>query len=461
MKTYTKAILLFLLIICLCTNYGFAQTKKVLQIDSLIKGANQRDLFNGNVLIVENNKTIYKVAIGKADAFGITKLTEQYRFHIGSIAKEFNAVAIMVLKEQGLLKLDDKVSKYIQGLPSWANKIKIINLLQYTSGLPNPKWDSIRNDTDNFNDLKKSKLDFEPGTNYAYNNNNVFLQKRIVESISSMSFNDFVKEKLLKPLGMKTAIVDPTQNDKFIARSFNKDNKQDTLLNPMSGWTAVTLNDFYKWSQAINEFKLINPSSTAELMATFDNGQCGLGAGVMENNKMISHRHDGTAGNYQALLVSTIPNGRTVILMTNNKQNNLYAINTSIQSILDGKPYAQIKKSILSDFSHQIELMSGQQFLDFYEKMKDEKNDLYSFQDESTLNEVGYQLLKKKKNEDAILVFERNTVLYPESGNVFDSLGEAYYNIGNKEKALLNYKKSLALDPTNSTAKNVILELEK
>lgn len=461
MKTLAKTTLLLYFITGLYVSYANAQTDKAAQINTLISGANKRGLFNGNILVTENNKIIYRKAIGVSDASGKTSLTEQYRFHIGSIAKEFNAMGIMILKEQGKLKLEDKVSKYLPELPSWANTIKIINLLQYTSGLPNPKWDSIKNDADNFKDLMKlSKLDFEPGTQYAYNNNNVFLQKRIIERISGMSFKKFVEQKLLKPLGMETAIVDPTEKDKFFARSFNNDHKQDDLFIPMSGWTAVTLTDFYKWSNAINEFKLISPAATKELLATFDNRQCGLGAGSMEGDKITFHRHDGTASNYQALLVSTVPNGRTVILMTNNKQDNLYPINTSIQAILDGKPYAQIKKSLLSDFSKQIETMDGQQFLQFYEKMKNEKSEEYGFQDESTLNQVGYMLMGKKKTDDAILVFEHNTKLYPESGNVFDSLGEAYYKKGDKEKALLNYKKSLALDPTNGTAKNIIAELQ-
>jgi cytochrome c-type biogenesis protein CcmH/NrfG len=63
--------------------------------------------------------------------------------------------------------------------------------------------------------------------------------------------------------------------------------------------------------------------------------------------------------------------------------------------------------------------------------------------------------------DDAILVFEYNTTLFPTSGNVFDSLGEAYNIAGNKEKALLNYKRSLQLDPTNTTAKTIIADLEK
>ncbi|WP_367867214.1 serine hydrolase [Pedobacter sp. WC2423] len=438
-----------------------AQTSKSAQLDSLVHKANRLGLFNGNILIAENNKIIYKDAVGFAGASGKIKLTEQYRFHIGSIAKEFNAVGIMILKEQGKLKLEDPVSKYLPELPTWASKIRIINLLQYTSGVPDVKWKLVKSNADNMEDLKKiAKLDFEPGSQYAYNNNNVFLQRRIIEKITGLSFTAFTEKYLLKPCGMKAAIVDPLASDKFVARAYNNTHTEDELTYPINGWVAVTLDDFYKWSNALINFKLINPASTKQILeAAGPDQQAGLGGGMMDGNQIIAHKHDGTARNYQALLVSAVPKGRTVILMTNNQQNNLYNFNVAIQAILDGKPYNQIKKTVLSGFGTQIEKMNGQEVIAFYEKMKKTHNDEYSFDAEATLNEIGYNFLRQNKFTDAILVFEHNTQLFPESGNVFDSLGEAYYKQGDKEKALLNYKKSIALNPGNGDAKKIIAQL--
>jgi len=464
MKTFTNAILISVFIYGLNNEPVFAQVQqKVQKIDALVHDANKLGLFNGNLLVEDNHKIIYRAALGFADASGRISLTEQYRFHIGSIAKEFNAVGIMMLKEEGKLKLEDSVSKYLSELPAWASQIKIINLLQYTSGLPDVKWNSVKNDSDNMADLLKvEKLDFEPGSSYAYNNNNVFLQRRIIEKITGLSFKEFVVQKLLKPCGMKTAIVDPDKQDQLIARAYDNNRKEDDLHVPISGWTALALDDFYKWANAITTFKLIGPESSRELLAVFGpNKQSGLGGGSMDGDQMVFHKHDGTARNYQALLISNALKGRTVILMTNNQQNNLYAIDASIQSILDGKPYVKIKKSVTANFSRQIEIMNGPQILAFYEKMKGEHGEEYNFDAESTLNEIGYMLMNRKKIDDAVLVFEYNTKLFPESGNVYDSLGEAYYAQGNKEKALQNYTRSLQLDPTNEVAKKVIAELNR
>ena len=123
----------------------------------MLHQTNRLGLFNGNVLVVDNGKVIYKNAIGYNDALKEGMLTEQYRFHIGSIAKEFNAVGIMMLKEQGKLSLDDKVSKYLTGLPKWADKVSIRNLLQYTSGVPDVKGKPLKATATTWPTCKNSK----------------------------------------------------------------------------------------------------------------------------------------------------------------------------------------------------------------------------------------------------------------------------------------------------------------
>ncbi|UOE52349.1 serine hydrolase [Mucilaginibacter sp. SMC90] len=463
MKLNFKHVFLVVALTVLVAGETLAQRTKAANIDTLVQRANKLGLFNGNVLVVDHGKIIYKAAIGYADAGKTIKLTDQYRFHIGSIAKEFNAVGIMMLQEQGKLSLDDKLSKYLPQLPAWADKIRIINLLQYTSGLPDVKWKTVKSDADNMADLMKvDSLDFEPGKKYAYNNNNVFLQRRIIEKITGISFKQFVEDYELKPAGMNTAIVDPVEQDAHVARSYDNTGKADGLVYPISGWTAVTLDDFYAWANAIDRFKLISPVATREIINGISPGrQSGLGGGSMDNGKMISHIHDGTSLNYQALLVSNAPSGVTIILMTNNKQGNLYSIEKSIEAILANKPYMQVKRSFLDEFSSKLDLMSGDQIISFYNDLKSKRGSEFSFDDENTLNETGYYLMNKKRLADAVTVFEYNTKLFPKSGNVFDSLGEAYYNQGNKPLALMNYKKSLQLDPANDNAKKFITELDR
>ena len=328
-----------LLLLLLITSIASAQNKFA-TIDSLIKQKNKQGLFNGNVLVMENGKVLYKTAIGYADTTKQVKLTTAHRFHIGSIAKEFNAVSIMMLQEQGKLNINDKITKYLTGLPAWANTISIKNLLQYSSGIPNLNWKILKGDADALAAIKAiQKPDFEAGTQYAYNNSNTFLQRQIIEKVSGMKFNDFVAKKLLKPLGMNNSIVDPVDSTPLMAISYNNSFVRSPMVYPFTGWTAVTLDDFYKWEKGLENFKLISPASTQQILTPFEpQKQCGLGGGTMDNGILVTHQHDGTAMNYQALLTTDVPKGRTVILMTNNKQNNLYDINSAIEAIMDNKP---------------------------------------------------------------------------------------------------------------------------
>lgn len=439
-----------------------AQNRYASTIDSMITRSNKFGLFNGNVLIIDQGKEVYRKSIGYADASKQTMLTDQYRFHIGSIAKEFNACALMMLKEQGKLTLEDKVTKYLPDLPSWGQKITIKNILQYASGLPDLQWKNISSDMVAMDSLKNvRKLDFEPGTQYAYNNSNTLLQRQIIEKITGMKFADFVTQKMLTPLKMTSSLVDPNDRTPLMAQSYNNDGEPSPLAYPISGWTAVTLDDFYKWEQNLEHFRLISSASTKELLTPFAaNKQCGLGGGEMDGDKLGIHIHDGTALNYQALLMANVKLGRTVILITNNKQNSLYDIADAIQNILDGKPYMQPKKQVIIALQDKLDKGTGVELLNAYQEAKTKYPDDYNFSAESALNIVGYTLLAKKRYDEAILIFKYNATLFPKSGNVFDSLAEAYLNKGDNANALLNYKRAVELDPTNSSAKEKIVTLQ-
>jgi CubicO group peptidase (beta-lactamase class C family) len=454
--------LILLLLIFSTQTKAFSQNKTD-QIDRLMTEAHALKLFNGNVLVMHSGKLVYQGSFGAAEANAKVKLTKDYRFNIGSIAKEFNAVAIMMLKEQKKLSLEDAVSKYLPELPAWADKITVRNLLQYTSGVPNSNWKETKGDLDNLNNLRKvTALDFEPGTKYAYNNNNVFLQRQIVAKVSGLSFNDFVRNKMLKPLGIEHAVIDPAITEKLLAHAYSDEGIEDDLTPPFSGWTNLNINDFYTWSEAINTYRLISPASTRELLIPFSAGnQTGLGRGEMAGNKLISHIHDGTSRNYQALLISQQDKGLTIILQTNNQKNNLTPISRSIQAIMEDKPYAKIRKSLLKTYGTEMAQMNGKQILEFYEQTKAKDAGSFSFDSEDLLNEVGYSLLGQNKAADAVEIFAYNAKLFPNSANVFDSLGEAYLRAGDKAAALANYQKALRLDSQLESAKKMIAELSR
>lgn len=344
---YKKQLFLIFTLLLLVTNNAFAQTNKINQIDSLMKWSSQIGVFNGNVLISKNNKIIYTASFGFTDATKTEKLTTDYRFNIGSITKEFSAVALLQLQEQGKLKLEDKVSKYIPELPKWANEVTIKDLLQYTSGIPNVNWKKIKNDKDLFDGLKLvDSLDFKPGTGYDYNNNNIFLRQFIVERLTGMTFKMYAEEFIFKPFKMTSSVMTPFENEVNIAKGYNNNLVPDKADLPITGGTYLATNDLLKWSNCLHSNKVINANSLFELGQQFDlpETQSSLGQAKFKNRKLIKHLHDGRAGSYEAILVSDLSEKFTIILLGNNYNGKIFEISDAIAAILKNEKYSPPKK---------------------------------------------------------------------------------------------------------------------
>ncbi|MCF6349361.1 MAG: beta-lactamase family protein, partial [Flavobacteriaceae bacterium] len=220
------------------------EIKYINQIDSLMTKSYERDLFNGNVLVVKNDTIIYKKPFGYTDGTQQKKLTNKSIFNIGSIAKEFNGVAIMMLQERGLLNINDTISKFKLELPDWSKKVTIKHLLNYAGGIPRIDFLSTKSNQDAWKLLRSSdSLLFEPGTNFFYDNSNVFLQKKIIEKVTGQSFEKFVLENIVQPLKMTNAVFDPAPNSANRTSCYDFDKVQCPEMEFISGWLWVDIND--------------------------------------------------------------------------------------------------------------------------------------------------------------------------------------------------------------------------
>ncbi len=181
--------------------------------------ANANGVFNGNVLVAQQWEIIYQSSIGYACGNKTKLLTPDLLFDIGSISKEFNSAGIMLLVEKNKLKLDDKVSQYLSGLPEWADTIQIVQLLQYTSGLPQLNFSA---DSANWNALVQlKKLEFQPGSAYIYSNANIYLQKKIIEKITGIPYESFVTSSLLKQAHIQGGFIELPSARNEIAIAFD------------------------------------------------------------------------------------------------------------------------------------------------------------------------------------------------------------------------------------------------
>ncbi|WP_344924422.1 serine hydrolase [Aquimarina addita] len=493
-KTIFSTIFIFLLVITIKLN---AQNNHKAKIDSLINVCHHRGIFNGNVLIIKNNKTLYRIEKGYTDGKKNKKLNRNALFDIGSIAKEFNSVGIMMLKEKGLLSLDDKVSKYLLGLPDWSDKVSIRHLLQYSSGLPLIDWDKVKNDDDIYENLKNlSALDFEVGSGYLYSNNNIFLQRRIIEKISGLTFNQFIEQKILQPIGMNNTVIDHQYQNPNFVRGFNNSNINDDEQElKMSGWICPSIDDLSKWTKYLLSYQLISKESLYILFDKYmEEGESALGQGMFQNEALALYEHHGSSLSYESLVRYDLKQDLIIILMTNNKSLKIVEIVDAISHILKDEPYEVPQKSIYLTIREKT-YTNVDEGIKQYKILKKNSPDVYNFSNQWELARLSYKLFERDQNIDAIkilklltselptkseetlaylgsrilsenhvdksiLIYELMVTKFP-SGKSYSSLGDAYYKNKQQEIALENYKKSLEMDPDNDKSKNMILKIEK
>lgn len=436
------------------------QKSEINQIDSLMTKSYERGLFNGNVLISKNNKIIYQKSFGFTDETKQTKLNNKSIFNIGSIAKEFNAVAIMILVERGLLNLDDPISKFNLGLPKWSEKVTIRQLINYASGIP-PIESGLNpvSDADAWKILRSSdNLLFEPGTSYKYDNGNVFLQRRIIEKLTGMPFQEFVIKNIVKPLKMTNSVFDPKLGYKNRTSCYDMDNVRCPEMNFISGWLWVDINDFYKWIEAMNSNSLISKESFQTLLnnpyAKDEGGSLGR---YFEKEEL--QRHNGVSYKFESIFLNDFKNNITIILLSNNL-NRVWDLGYTIHNLMLGKDYEIPKKSVYQAIRKES-FTDINKAIDTYYLLKKNSEKEYSFENPGELNKLGYELLRGGKNNESIEIFKLATKEFPKDANLFDSLGEAYFANKQYDLALDNYNKAISLGGTNGNAEKMIEKIGK
>src|SRR6185503_18939787 len=162
-----------------------------------------------SVAVVKDGKIVYLKAYGSARLEPKTPATSEMRYSIGSISKQFTAVAMLLLQEQGKLSLDEKVAKFIPDLTR-ANEVTIRQLLSHTSGYQDywpqdyvmPMMLQPVTSAKILDMWARKPLDFDPGTKWQYSNTNYVIAGVIIEKVSGKPLLQFLKEKVFTPLGM-------------------------------------------------------------------------------------------------------------------------------------------------------------------------------------------------------------------------------------------------------------------
>lgn len=457
---FTRAMkkVLFTCIACYIAIASFSQ-KEIQQIDSVMQVALRRGIFNGNIIVAQKGKVIYQQSLGSADGSDNNPLTPNLRFDVGSVSKEFNGTAMMILKEQGKLSLDNTLSAYFPEFPSWAQQIRLRHLINYTSGLP--MLTPSNTDSDIYTSLLALKnLAFEPGTGYIYNHVNVYLQMRVIEKVSGQSYASFIQQYILAPAGMTETRVNYPTDSAGMARAFDNERRITPYGQNMTGWVRLPIGDFYKWSEALHQYRIISRESFAELAHNFPGGESSLGTTGFENGELIWHQHQGSNSNYEAVLYSYFPDQITILMMTNNQQMKVLPLKSTLLNILQHKPFTVPKRSLYLAIRDKI-LANADTGIAYYQQLRISDQETYDFSFEiGDLISTGKYLQRRSRYDDAIRIFKMAVQLDGKPADLsygYELIGECYRQKGDKKLALEYYRNAVDKNPGN---KNAVTMLE-
>lgn len=294
--------MIFIISILLSVNvFAGPMTKLVTesQVDTYLKNGK----FNGVVLVARDKKILLKKAYGVRDLLSRQLLSVDDKFQIGSVSKQFIAVALLKLQEEGRLSLTDKVTKY---LPEYVefNNIEIKDLLNHTSGIANYTdqvefWKSVNYNRilsmDEILDfIRPYKLEFEAKSQWNYSNTNYIIAGKILEVVSQQSWDQFISQNFLIPMNMiDTGYVEFFESVSKVEGHIGTNSLRGEMnlsWASSAGGLYSTVDDLLKWTSIYDDSSLLTKKSKEQMQTPFlENYGLGITIGQLNNEVLINH----------------------------------------------------------------------------------------------------------------------------------------------------------------------------
>ncbi len=306
------------------------------KIDSFFHALSKRAKFNGNVLVAHSGKVLYKGSFGVSNYKTKDQLSDSSEFQLGSVSKQFTAVAVMMLKEQGKLDYSDSIQKFYPDFPY--KGITVGMLLAHRSGLPNYMYlcGNVCKDQKTPMDnqqvvqllIERHPPKYFPANHkFEYSNTNYCLLAAITEKVSGVSFGEFLRYKIFMPLGMNhTYIYDKA--DTLIPNcvtGYNANYKKAgyDFLDGVTGDKGIysTTDDVLKWDQALYTDKLLKQSTLKEAFTPHSRwmNEHNYGYGwrlvIFDHDTLVYH--DGWWHGFNAAFMRDIKGKNTIIVLSN------------------------------------------------------------------------------------------------------------------------------------------------
>lgn len=332
------------------------------------------------VLVARDGKTLLRKGYGLADIDRRIPMDPSMALRIGSVTKQFTAAAILMLEEQGKLRLDDEVTRYLPGFNTHGQTITIEHLLTHTSGVYNYSRKHDFTDSQHLEasvdqliaSFKDEPLDFSPGTRWAYSNSGYVLLGAIIEKVSGEAYADFIHTRILAPLGMEHSAYEG-RDARALPRATGYAREKGVLVRaaPLSpsktyaaGALVSTVDDLARWDGAIGAGKLLKPASWQKMASAYrlaDGRSSGYGygweTGKLQGLPMVAH--GGNTNGYSTYIMR-VPGERLFVAVLSNAQYGIVqpdVVATRAAAIAIGKPLPEFRPIAMT--RQELEAFTG------------------------------------------------------------------------------------------------------
>ena len=295
--------------ICLLHSAVARGTDPAQVADDYLRQESNAGRFTGSVLIARSNQIVLIKGYGFANRELNVPNTPATRFRLGSITKQFTALCILHLQDQGKLNIDDPVSRFVPDCPTNWSGITIRHLLSHTSGISNftgfPDYRAtmmLKSPVEKtIQRFESTPLEFKPGERFAYSNSGYILLGYILERVAGTNYEQYVTDTIFKPLGMEQSGYDhfetilPERAAGYSRSGSNWINAPyiDMSIPHAAGALYSSAEDFFRWYQCWRERKILSAASW-KAMTTPGQGNYGFGIFVSEHfagtpRKVLEH----------------------------------------------------------------------------------------------------------------------------------------------------------------------------
>ena len=438
------------------------------RIDALLGKYQELGLFNGSALVADRGQVVLKKGYGLANMEWRIPNTPDTKFRLGSITKQFTATLVMQLVEQGKIDLTASITRYLPDYPArTGDRVTIHHLLNHTSGIVGytelPGFGETSRNTytpTRFLDFfAKQDLLFEPGTKYSYNNSAYFLLGVILEKVTGQTYEQLLSERVFAPAGMKDSGYDSTQPllskraagyDKRFDGTYANTAFLDMTQPYAAGSLYSTVEDLYRWDQALYEDKLLSAKSK-ERMFTPGLSNYGYGWVITTRDGVTTIEHGGGINGFNTLITRNPESKRLIVLLNNTGGAPLGPMSVAIRAILDGKEPVMPKQpaapvlfktyeasGLAAALAQAKEMQSGSQY--------DAGN--------GELARLAGQLLASGKAVDGLELAKKVAEAAPKSADIAVLLARAHRANNHRIEAMQAYSRAIEL---SETPRNLLL----